>query len=127
MRTLRHLTFVLLSCLLVPVISGCGSTNQPGSDYTLATYSSNVDSSPDKVTTAATKAAEDMKLLSINSSGTKVDGKVTAKTADDKDVIITITQAGDDVSKVAIQVGATGDQAMSAQLMDSIKSHLHWF
>jgi len=120
-------SWVLLAALglAVPVISGC-STDQPGASYTLATYTTNVDSAPDKVTTAAAKAADDLKLLNIQSSGTAVDGKVTAKTADDRDVTITISQAGDDVSKVAIQVGATGDQAVSAQLMDRIKSHLSW-
>jgi Protein of unknown function (DUF3568) len=125
MRFAQSWMFLAALGLAVPVISGC-STDQPGASYTLSTYTTNVDSSPDKVTTAATKAADDLKLLNIQSSGTTVDGKVTAKTADDRDVTITISQAGDDVSKVAIQVGATGDQAVSAQLMDRIKSHLSW-
>jgi len=128
MRMLRYLMLVLAGTLVVPVICGCSSTNQPGSQYTLGTLSENVDSTPDKVTTAAAKAAEDLKLQEIQSNGTKVDGKVTARTADDKAVTITIAQAGDNVSKVDIQVGATGDQAVSSQLMDGIKSHLNsWF
>jgi hypothetical protein len=42
-------------------------------------------------------------------------------------VTIQVAQAGDNVSKVTIQVGATGDEAVSKQLADRIKSHLSWF
>jgi hypothetical protein len=42
-------------------------------------------------------------------------------------VTIKIEQAGDNVSKVSITVGATGDQSLSAQIMDRIKHHLSWF
>jgi hypothetical protein len=106
--------------------SGC-STDQPGTTDTLGSYSTHVDSTPDKVTTAASKACEDLKLNDINSNGTKVDGKVTARTAAGDDVTIDIQQAGDNVSSVSIRVGATGDQSVSKQLVDRIKSHLSWF
>ena len=59
--------------------SGC-STEQPGATDTLGTYSVNIDSSPDKVTDAANKACEDLKLSDINSNGSKVDGRVVART-----------------------------------------------
>jgi hypothetical protein len=85
-----------------------------------------IDSSPDKVTTAAQKAAGDLSLLDINAAGTKVDGKVSARTAQGEDVSIDIEQAGENVSKVTIRVGTTGDEAVSKQLVDRIKSHLSW-
>jgi hypothetical protein len=107
-------------------LSAC-STDQPGAQYTLNTYTTNIDASPDKVTTAAQKAAADLQLSGISGSGTKVDGTVTAYTASGTQVNIKIAQAGDNVSKVAITVGATGDQALSAQLVDHIKKHLSWF
>jgi len=106
--------------------SGC-STEQPGTTDTLGNYSTNVDATPDKVATAAQKACADLKLNDINGNGTKVDGRVTARTAQGDDVVINIVQAGENVSKVTVRVGATGDQAVSRQLMDGIKSHLHWF
>ena len=41
-------------------------------------------------------------------------------------VTIDIAQAGDNVSKVTIRVGTTGDEAVSKQLVDKIKSHMSW-
>jgi hypothetical protein len=114
-----------LSVLLL-VLNGC-ATDQPGGTNTLGDYSTNVAAAPDKVTTAASKACDDLKFQNINASGTKVDGKVTAKTAQGDDVIITISQAGDSVSKVSVRVGTTGDQAVSKQIVDRINSHLSWF
>ncbi len=122
---------VLTASLLVlgatPVlITGC-STDQPGATVALGDYSTNVSAAPDKVTTAAQKACADLKLNNINGNGTKVDGQVTAQTADGKDVTISIAQAGEDVSKVTIRVGAAGDESISKQLVDRINSHLSWF
>jgi hypothetical protein len=105
------------------VLNGC-STSQPGATDTLGSYSTNIAATPDKVTTAADKACEDLKLVNINSSGTQVDGKVTAQTAQGQDVTIDIAQGGDQVSTVTIRVGTTGDDAISKELVDHIKSHL---
>jgi hypothetical protein len=85
-----------------------------------------VSSTPDKVTAAAIKAAGDLKLLNIAGNGTAVDGRVTATDAQGDAVTIDIAQAGDGVSKVTIHVGATGDDAISKQLVDRINSHLSW-
>jgi len=107
-------------------LSGC-ATDEPGASNTLGDYTTNVGAAPDKVTDAANKACEDLKFQNINATGTKVDGKVTAKTAQGDDVVITITQSGNDVSKVIVRVGAAGDQAVSKQIVDRINSHLSWF
>ena len=116
---------VLSAGVLLPNLTAC-STESPGATETLGVYSTNVNSSPDKVTTAAQKAADDLKLTDILGNGTKVDGKVTAKDAQGDVVTIDIEQAGDNVSKVTIHVGATGDEALSKQLIDRINSHLSW-
>jgi hypothetical protein len=55
-----------------------------------------------------------------------LNGKVTAKNAQGDAVTIDIEQAGENVSKVTTHVGATGDEAISQQLVDRIKSHLFW-
>ncbi|MGD0464679.1 MAG: DUF3568 family protein [Tepidisphaeraceae bacterium] len=116
----------VLSAGFVLVILAACSTESPGATQTLGVYSTNVDASPDKVTTAAQKAAADLKLTDIVGNGTKVDGKVTAKDAQGDIVTIDIEQAGESVSKVTIHVGATGDEALSKQLIDGIKNHLSW-
>jgi hypothetical protein len=107
-------------------LAGC-QTDTPGATNTLGSYSTMVDGRPDKVTAAAQKAAADLKLLDIVGNGTKIDGKVTARTAQGDTVTIDIEQAGDNVSKVTIRVGATGDDAVSKQLVDRIKSDMSWF
>jgi Protein of unknown function (DUF3568) len=116
---------LLSAGFLLANLAAC-QTESPGATETLGVYSTNIDSSPDKVTAAAQKAADDLKLTDIAGNGTKVDGKVTAKTAQGDAVTIDIVQAGENVSKVTIHVGASGDEAVSKQLVDRIKSHLSW-
>jgi hypothetical protein len=106
-------------------LTGC-QTETPGATNTLGSYSTMIDGPPDKVTTASQKAAEDLKLTDIVGTSTKVDGKVTANTAQGDAVTIDVAQAGENVSKVTIRVGVTGDDAVSKQLVDRIKSHLSW-
>ena len=123
---LALVTLSLLSAgLFLSYQTGC-QTDSPGATNTLGSYSTMVSSTPDKVTAAAQKAAGDLKLLDIVSDSTKIDGRVTARNAQGDKVSIDIEQAGDGVSKVTIRVGATGDDAVSKQLVDRINSHLSW-
>jgi hypothetical protein len=120
--------FAIFGLSLFLIQAGC-QTDESGATNTLGFYTTNVDARPDKVTTAAYKACEDLKLSNINSGsgGSTVDGEVTATTAQGTNVTIDIKQAGDNVSKVTIHVGATGDDTISQQLVDRIKAHLSWF
>ena len=117
---------VLSVGFLLANLAGC-QTDTPGATNTLGSYSTMISGPPDKVTSAAQKAAADLNLTDIVGNGTKIDGKVTAKNAQGDVVTIDIEQAGEGVSKVTIRVGATGDDAISKQLVDRIKRHLSWF
>jgi propanediol dehydratase small subunit len=127
MRLLKNSAILLALGLVSYLTVGC-ATDKPGATYTLGTYSVMVNGTPDKVTTAAYKAATDLKLSNVDSGngGTKVDGRVTAQTAQNDQVTIDISQAGENTSKVSIRVGTTGDQNLSSQLVDKINSHLSW-
>jgi Protein of unknown function (DUF3568) len=116
---------VLSAAFVVVQLVGC-QTDSPGATNTLGAYSTMIDSSPDKVTVAAQKAAADLSLLDIVGNGTAIDGKVTARDAQGDAVTIDIEQAGQNVSKVTIHVGATGDDAICKQLVERINSHLTW-
>jgi hypothetical protein len=104
-------------------LGGC-QTDSPGVKNTFGSYSEMVNAAPDKVTKAANTSVKDMKLLDIVSNGTKVDGRVTAKDAQNDLVTIDIEQAGENVSKVSIRVGSTGDEAVSKQILERIKKNL---
>jgi hypothetical protein len=123
MKATHFAISVLSFGFLLATINGC-QTDAPGVKDTLGSYSAMVDASPDKVTSAATASVKDMKLLDVTSDSTKIDGKVTAKTAQDEAVTIDIEQAGENISKVTIRVGSTGDEAVSKQILDRIKKNL---
>ena len=114
----------VLFCGYAMVTSEGCQTESPGATDTLGSYSTMMDGAPDKVAIAAQKAAGDLNLTDIVQASSKVDGKVTAKDAQGDAVIIDIAQAGDKVSKVSIRVGVTGDEAVSKQLIDKIKTHM---
>jgi hypothetical protein len=116
---LALLTLALLSAtFLLTNLTGC-QTASPGVTDTLGYTSTNVNGPTDKVTASAQKACEALKLTNVIASGTKVDGKVTAQTAQGDVVTIDLSQAGDNVSKVTIH-GA--DEATRTQLISNINS-----
>ncbi|HUB27945.1 MAG TPA: DUF3568 family protein [Tepidisphaeraceae bacterium] len=125
MKVLYPICLALLIGGSVWMIEGC-STEQPGAAYALGAYSANVDGTPDRVTSAAQKAAEDMKFKDIVANQTKIDGHLTAADASGDTVSIDVQQAGDNVSKVTIRVGS-GDEAVSRQILDKLEGHLSWF
>jgi hypothetical protein len=108
---------LLSAAFLLTNLTAC-QTDSPGVTNTMGLYTStDVNGPTDKVTASAQKACEGLKLTNVIASGTKVDGKVTAKNAQGDDVTIDISQAGDNVSKVTIH---GGDEATRKQLIDSI-------
>ncbi|MCE9592150.1 MAG: DUF3568 domain-containing protein [Planctomycetes bacterium] len=119
------LSVALSVCVLSAGVSmtGC-ETSQAGVSNVAGTVNSVVGASPDKVAAAAKATLEDLKLASISASSTKVDGKVTAKTAQDRVVTIKIATAGENVSEVDIRVGDFGDEGLSMQILDGIKKRI---
>jgi hypothetical protein len=113
------LTLGLLStAFLLTTLTAC-STDAPGVTDTLGYTSTSVNGPTDKVTSSAQKAANDLKLTDVIASGTKVDGRVTAKTAQGDDVTIDISQGGSNVSKVTIH---GSDEATRKMLIDRINA-----
>jgi hypothetical protein len=123
MKTTHLAISVLGLGFFLATINGC-QTGSPGISNELGTYSQMMNGSPDKVTQAAKASVKDMKLMDVTSNGTKIDGKVTARNAQNDVVTINIDQAGDNVSKVTVRVGTTGDEVVSKQILDRIKKNL---
>lgn len=122
-RCTAALSLVLAPALSFAALGGC-KTNQSGVTNTLGTYSTNVGANPEKATRAAEKALDSMKFLQVSASHTSVDGRVTAKTAQNDDVCVNIEKDGENVSRVRVRVGHTGDAELSAQIMDRIRKNL---
>ncbi|MGA2233630.1 MAG: DUF3568 family protein [Tepidisphaeraceae bacterium] len=119
------LTLGLLSAaFLLTGLTACQTDSSPGASDTLGVVSTNVTGPTDKVTKAAQNACSDLKLTNIVASGTMVDGKVTANDAQGDAITIDIEQNGDNVSKVSVHVGLTGDADLSNQLIARINKDL---
>ena len=74
---------------------------------------------------AATLAA--FKDLQFGLVGDVMDGaqqKVSARTNTDKKVLVVLEKESDRITAIRVSVGAFGDEAMSLQVMNKIKSHL---
>ena len=109
-------------------LNGCqSSASQPEVKNLLGTYSVMLDASPDKVTKAAQRALDDLKFTDVQATLSKVDGHLTAQTAQKDQININVEQGGENISKMSIRVGTTGDETISKQIVEKTKSHLHWF
>ena len=87
-------------------------------------YVMTVQATPDKVTAAARRAVEQLKMTDVDSSGDRSEGKVTAKTAKLDSVKIEIEQLGETTSKVTINTHGTDADDVSEQIQDRINSNL---
>jgi hypothetical protein len=114
---------LLSAALLLTGLTAC-QTATPGATDTMGVVSTNVTGATDKVTKAAQNACGDLKLTNIVASGTMVDGKVTANDAQGDAITIDIEKSGDNVSKVSVHVGLTGDADLSNQLIARINKDL---
>lgn len=87
-------------------------------------YVMTVHATPDKVTAAARKAVEQLKMTDVDSSGDRSEGKVTARTAKQDSVKIEIEQAGEADSTVTIKTYGGDADDVSKQIQDQIKNNL---
>ncbi len=125
-------TIVIVMALALWVIVGCGTWHGLGKDIGKTgdamsgegKYVMTVQATPDKVTAAARRAVEQLKMTDIDSSGDRSEGKVTAKTARGDGVSIDIEQSGDTDSKVTIHTRGGNADEVSKQIQDQINSNL---
>ena len=125
-------TIMIAGTLALSVIVGCGTWHGLGKDIGKTgdamagegKYVMTVRATPDKVTAAARKAVEQLKMTDIDSSGDRSEGKVTAKTSQREKVTIDIEQAGSTDSKVTIHTRGGDADDVSKQIQDQIKSNL---
>jgi L-fucose isomerase-like protein len=88
------------------------------------TYEVSLAAEPDHVVAAVEAALKELELGTVTASATKLDGEVSAKTAQDKDVKIKVKRSGEGVSSMSVHVGAFGDETISNAIIAKTKEHL---
>lgn len=115
-KGVRNLAFVLVG--LTGAV-GCQTTRQ-----VTGTRFEHFSANPDQVVEAAKAAAEELQLQMITATSSKVDGKLSAQTAQGKTVTIEVNREAEGVSKVAVKVGALGDEAVTNALLEKTRARL---
>jgi hypothetical protein len=114
---------------MVPMAAGClavaaGAAAVGTYAYVEGKLTETLKAAPDKVADATVKAFETLKLTLVSKEASGLEGKVTGKTSDDKNVTVDIKSEAQGVSKVGIRFGTFGDEAKSKVLMEEIKKNL---
>ena len=129
MLTLKKIAVVALSLGSLTALPGCilvgaAAVGAAGAAYMNGEFKARLDASPQKVVQASEGALKDMDIPIESSVATGVDGRVVGHTALDKKVEITVKREGDTGSKISIRVATFGDEALSRQIYEKIKSRI---
>jgi hypothetical protein len=119
---LRQLAFGAMTIGLGLLAAGGCSTNTPGVTDTAGRFDMLIDAPPATVARAADSVIENYKFPIESFTFSKADGHLLAHTAQGTEVQLWINQQGDNVSKIEIRVGLTGDEALSQQILKKIKN-----
>ncbi len=92
--------------------------------FNIGEFQATVDASPQKAALAAERGLRDLDIKEVKSSSTEIDGKVTGRTALDKEVVITIKRQTESTCALSIRVGAFGDEALSQKIFEKIQARL---
>ena len=84
-----------------------------------------VDAPLDRTVRATTNALKNLQFASIATKADAISGVVTAKTARDEKIEITITSVTPTQTRLDIRVGAFGDKPVSQRILSEILKELH--
>lgn len=110
---------LIVAGLGLVLLSGCQTFKKA-----TGTHYAHMSATPDRVVKAAEAALEELEFKLVSASGTKLDGRIKARTAQGKDIIIMVEKEGDNVSKVTVKVGTLGDETISLAIIEKTKEHL---
>jgi hypothetical protein len=79
---------------------------------------------PVAVTSAAKSVVEDLQLTVVSSGASGLDGKVVARTANNRKLTVDVKTAGESLSRVTVRAGGFGDKTIQKQVLDRIKAKL---
>ena len=79
---------------------------------------------PVAVTSAAKSVVEDLQLTVVSSGASGLDGKLIARTANNRKLTVDVRSAGESLSRVTIRAGGFGDKTIQKQVLDRIRAKL---
>lgn len=106
------------------VVAAAGAAGAAGYAWYRGEFEGSLDGSPKEVASAAKEALQDLDMKLIKVEATEIDGKVTARSALDKEVVVTIKRKTEQTSTVGIRIGAFGDEALSQNIFEKMKRNL---
>lgn len=129
MRTQAHslprMLPLMLMALMFAMIGATGcSSPQTGVKTSWGKLSAYLDAMPPQVIAAAEQVAEDMELKVESSASTQLDGRLVARTAQDKSIKVNVERYGDNISAITIKVGTWGDEKLSLEYFNAIQAKL---
>jgi len=129
MKAVKLVAISILLAAVLGALSGCLAVAAAGAAgagvfYMKGDLDANVDATPPRVVEAANFTMKDLQYAVATTNSSATDGEVIAHTATDKKVRVTVKQVTEKSSKVTIRVGTWGDETMSVQILEKIKTHL---
>lgn len=122
----RHLPLLLLAT--VPFALGaCVHVREATNDavaWVRDALQTSVDAPLDRTVKATTKALKNLQFAEIATKADALSGVVTAKTARDEKIEITITSVTPVQTRIDIRVGTFGDKPVSQRILSEIQQEL---
>jgi hypothetical protein len=78
----------------------------------------------DDVDAAANRALQQLGFAKVNEGKSSVDAEITARTGQDKKIVIRLDRTADTLTRVRVRVGTFGDETLSRLILDKIKANL---
>ena len=76
------------------------------------------------VTRASDQAIAQLQFAKLGDDRDALKAILTARTVDDKKIVIQVTRVGDDLTKIEIRVGTFGDKPLSSAILNKIQANL---
>ena len=124
---LRFLTLALLAASAL-MFGACTHVREATNDavaWVRDALQTTVDAPLDRTVRATTNALKNLQFASIATKADAISGVVTAKTARDEKIEITITSVTPTQTRLDIRVGAFGDKPVSQRILSEILKELH--
>ena len=121
-------TTLLLATALLPLLQGCVvvavAAGAAGVAYVNGDLEATLEASPPRIVDASVKVLEEMEVEVQSSDKSGIDGRTVGRTALNKKVDIAVKRETDTTSKVVIRIDTFGDESLSRQILEKIRTNL---